>query len=324
MKERICAVLLLVTMLLTVASCASGSPAPPSPETSPVTDSDITEPPDRPSVNISMDRDGNPIVLPETIEKVISMGPSNTEIFAALGFAEKLIAVDEYSDNIPGVDPSIAIFDMMNPDAERIISMMPDVIFSTAMSMSGGMDPYRIIADAGICVIYIPSSTSIEAIKEDIRFFAAVMDAQEKGEELVAEMEEAIDGVMKIGETISDKKTVYFELSAAPHMYSFGKGSFLHEIIEIIGAVNIFGDFESWISVSDEIVIDADPDVILTSVNYIENPVGEIVSRQGWGDVTAVKNGDVYYISTDASNRPSQNVVKAMLEMAKAIYPEIF
>jgi len=44
----------------------------------------------------------------------------------------------------------------------------------------------------------------------------------------------------KQGTAIENKKTVYFELAAAPNLYSFGKGVFLNEMIEIIGAVKCF------------------------------------------------------------------------------------
>jgi iron complex transport system substrate-binding protein len=115
---------------------------------------------------------------------------------------------------------------------------------------------------------------------------------------------------------------VYFEISAAPFMYSFGDGVFLNEIIEIIGAENILAGQDSWLSVAEESVLDADPDVILTSVNYIDDPVGEIKSRAGWQTITAVANGDVYYIDADASNRPNQNIVKALHEIALAVYPD--
>jgi iron complex transport system substrate-binding protein len=76
--------------------------------------------------------------------------------------------------------------------------------------------------------------------------------------------------------------------------------------------------------VVDEVVLAADPDVILTSVNYIENPVTEIMSRPGWSSMTAVINSDVYFIDTDASNRPSHNIVIALMEMARAVYPELY
>ncbi len=73
-----------------------------------------------------------------------------------------------------------------------------------------------------------------------------------------------------------------FEIAALPNIYSFGQETFLHEMIELIGAKNAFADEESWISVSEEAAVAKNPDVILTNVSYIEDSVGEILARTGW------------------------------------------
>ncbi|MDR1703686.1 MAG: ABC transporter substrate-binding protein, partial [Clostridiales bacterium] len=138
---------------------------------------------------VTADREGNPITLPETIERIISMGPSNTEILAALGFADMIVAADSYSEGIEGIDPDIPMYSMMTPDGEQIIDLEPDVIFVTGMSKAGGDDPFKVVSDAGICVIYIPSSSSIEGIKEDIRYFGQVMGEEEKAGKLITVME---------------------------------------------------------------------------------------------------------------------------------------
>ena len=93
-------------------------------------------------------------------------------------------------------------------------------------------------------------------------------------------------------------------------------------MIEIIGAKNIFENEEGWISPTAEAIIDANPDVILTNVNYVENPTEEIMSRTGWENITAVKDKAVYSIDANSSSRPTQNIIKALKEMAKAVYPD--
>ena len=306
---------LLITAALFLASCASflppsgKGPAGVAAKSAPAVDKD---------------REGNPITLPEKIEKLIVMGPSNTETVIALGRGDIIIATDEYSEGIPGLPADIPKFSMRTPDGEQIISLEPDVIIVTGMSKAGGDDPFKIVSDAGICVIYVPTSNSLDGIMEDIRYVSAVLGTQEAGERLVDEMKEKIEAFRATGGTITEKRTVYFEIAAAPYIYSFGGGVFLNEVIELIGAVNILADQSEWISVSEEAVLSANPDVILTSVNYIDDPVAEIKSRDGWDEITAVRNGDVFYISTNFSNRPNHNVTKAMAEMAEAIYPGKF
>jgi iron complex transport system substrate-binding protein len=319
MKKLTAIILAAVIALTALAACGGGTkpsdsaPVPPVEETAPASPA---------SPAVTADREGNPITLPASIERVMVFGPSNCELLADLGFGGKIVAADTYSDGIEGLAPELPLFDMAAPDVESIVALDPDVIFVTGMVQAGGEDPYKPLRDAGICVVYVPSSTSIESIKDDIRFVSAVMGAEQGGDSLIASMEAEIASIKATGDTITEKKTVYFELSAAPYMYSFGSGVFLNEMIEIVGAVNVLADQESWLAVADEAVLGANPDVILTSVNYIDDPVGEIKSRPGWQAVAAVANGDVYYIDADASNRPNHNIVKALREIALAVYPD--
>jgi len=270
------------------------------------------------------DRADNKITIPREIQKIISMSPSNTEILIDLGFGDKIIAADTYSSDIPGLPENVQFFDMMTPDVEKLVALDPDIIYATGMSMKDGNDPYKPVKDMGICLAYIPSSDSIEGIYKDILFIAESLEVPDKGHELVSKMETKIAEFKEIGSTIEKRKTVYFEIAGAPKLYSFGKGVFLNEMIEIIGAENLLANEEKWISVSDEVVVAANPDIILTNVDYIENAVDEIKSRAGWENVTAIKNDDVYYIDRNASSLSNHNIVKALQQMAEVVYPEIY
>ena len=70
-----------------------------------------------------------------------------------------------------------------------------------------------------------------------------------------------------------------------------------------------------------QVIIKDNPDVILTN-EPVDNIIDTIKNREGWGEINAVKNNNVYLIDKNASSRPSQNIIKALKEMAKAIYPE--
>jgi|GEM_PF-765279 len=273
------------------------------------------------------DRVGNPISVPEEINRIISLGASNTEILAALGFADRIIYADMFSNNIDNVSADILLLDMMAVDAEFILNAQPDIIFATDMILQGGtVDPLGMIADMGVSIIYVPISSSISDIMEDIRFIAAVMSARAAGEAIIADMQAEIESIQAISANIpaGTHKTVYFEISPPPWMTGIGTGTFLHEMLGIIGAVNIFADQDGWIPVSDEVILPLNPDVILTSTNFLDDPIADIAERPGWDVITAVQNGDIFQIDADSSNRPSHNIVKALREMAQAIYPDLF
>lgn len=269
------------------------------------------------------DRAGAPIALPAEVNRIISLAPATTQIIESLGLMDKLVAVDTQTPlYVEGVS-ELPQFDLMTPDVEQIAMLEPDIVFTSGMSYIED-NPFQALINMGICVIEIPSSNSITAVKEDIVFTAACLGMEAEGQAIADEMQVTIDAVAAIGETITEKKTVLFEIACLPYIYSFGSGTFLHEMIELIGAENVLGDQVSWLSVTEEAAVAANPDVILTSVNYIDDSVGEILGRAGWESVTAVANSDVHYIDNGKSSLPNQYIVEAMIEMAVAIYPEAY
>lgn len=319
MKQKISLVMIMLIIMATLAACTGEKVQPQTPATP-----EATEQPKQESILPTTDRAGNEITIPAEINKIISISPSNTEMIVDLGFGDKLVAVDKYSGDIEGIPENIPYFDIMNPDVEQLVALEPDIIYATGMSMSDGNDPFKPIKDLGITVVYIPSSDSIEGIYEDIIFIADSLQVSDKGQSLVDNMKIKVAEFKEVASTIENKKTVYFEIAGAPKLYSFGSGVFLNEMIELLGAENIMADQERWIAVSDEIIVAANPDIILTNVDYIENAVDEIKKRAGWENVTAIKNNDVYYIDRDASSLSNHNIVNALDQMAQVIYPEVF
>lgn len=269
------------------------------------------------------DRAGNAITVPAEITRIISLAPSTTQVLEALGALDSLVAVDNQTPMYVDGTSELPQFDMMAPDVEQIAALEPDVVFASGLSYLDG-NPFAALTEMGVCVVDIPSSASIADVEDDIRFIAACLGKDAEGEAIVDEMNASIDAIAAIGATIEDKKTVLFEISALPYIYSFGAGTFLDEMITLIGAENVFGDQAGWLAVNEEDAVAANPDVILTNVNYIEDSVGEILSREGWDVVTAVANADVHYIDNGASSLPNQHIVDALIEMAVAVYPEAY
>ena len=276
-----------------------------------------------------VDRTGRAVVINRPINRVISTAPSNTEIIVDLGQAHKLVAVDRHSANISGIPADLPLLDFFFPDAEVIISLEPDLIIASGHNPTGsGEDPFRLLREMGIPVVYISMSKSIEDIYLDITFIAELLQAEKEGEALIAIMREQVSGIadniMSKTANIENKKTVYFEISAAPFMMTFGRDSFINDMISVIGARNIFENDISFIQLDAETIINRNPDIILTSVNYIDDPIAEIKSRPGFNHINAVINNRIYLIDNDSSSRPSTRIMLALRQMSQAVYPELY
>ena len=275
------------------------------------------------------DRAGNDIVIPEKVDKIISMAPSTTRFLIDLGLADKIIAIDTnsyaYADSLP---KDVKQFDMMEPDNEALVALEPDIVFTSGMSDAGGVDAFQSVRDAGICVADIPSSTSFAEIAEDMKFIGSAVGEDVEAAALIEEFNNKHEMVEKLGKDVTEKKKILFMISLPsaeyPSIYTFGKGTYLDEMITDIGAENVTGDQEGWISITEEEAIAMNPDVIITNIDYIDDVVNVIKSAEGWGEVNAIKNDAVYYIDATTSNQPNNHTVDALIQMAKLVYPDVF
>lgn len=267
-----------------------------------------------------VDDRGIEITFDKVPEKVISLLPSNTEILFELGVGEKVIGVtqnDTYPEEVLEVE-QVADFDTVN--AERIVEMNPDIIFASS-SNEGQIEQ---LESTGLKVFVIESALSIDDVYGDIQQIAQVMDVQEKGEQIVESIKSQIAAVQDKTASVETKKKVYFEISPAPEVWTVGSNTFQQELLEAAGIENVFSNQEGWFSVTEEDIINVNPEVILTTVNYAENPEAEILSRAGWSTITAIQNKQVYLIDPDIVNRQGPRIGDAIELMAKTVYPELF
>ena len=312
MKRRIISLLTLCALLL--ALCACGGEAVSS------------QPPQGNPSLPTVDPSGASIDLPEKIDSIVVLAPSIAETVVALGLGDMIVGYDLNSVGLAGLPENVPTFDTVNPDVEQLVALAPDVLFVSSLSLYDQEAPYQPLINAGVCVVCVPTSESIDGMKSDIAFLAAALSANEAGQTILDELNAELDALAATAASIpeSERKSVYFEISAAPWMYSTGSGTYLNEMIELIGGVNVLAVEDGWIGVEGETIVAANPDVIFTNVNYLDDPVAEILGRDGWAGVTAVVNQDVYSIDNMASSLPNQNIVVALRQMAEALYPDYF
>lgn len=277
------------------------------------------------------DRSGNDITVPAEVKSIVSLAPSTTEFLIDLGLGDKIVGIDTYSQfsYAASLKEDVAVFDMMAPDNEAIASLAPDIVFTTGMSQAGGEDVFASLRESGVCVADIPSSTSIAEIGEDLKFIGTCVGAADKAQAIVDDMNKTVEEIKKQAEGIQDKKTVLYEMSTPtaeyPTIYSAGKNTYIDEILSIAGLESVTKNEDSWVGLTEEACIEMDPQLIVTTDLYTPDVVNILLGLEGWENVQAVKNGEVYLlVNSDALNRPNQHVVSALVEIAKIAYPETF
>ena len=142
-----------------------------------------------------------------------------------------------------------------------------------------------------------------------------LMGKNDEAEALIADMQGTFDEIK--AKSPAEGKTVYFEISPLQWgLWSAGKNSFMNELAEICGLTNIFADQEdAWLSISEEQVIERNPDYIVSIAGMGDTAVEEILGRTGWDVITAVQNAQVFNADSNAIARPGPRLKDAALEL---------
>ncbi|HWK24263.1 MAG TPA: helical backbone metal receptor [Ureibacillus sp.] len=268
-----------------------------------------------------VDDRGVEVTFDEVPESIISLQPSNTEILFELGVGDQIIGATDY-DKYPEEALEIErVSTSMQVNTERVIELQPDVVFAYSTAEEAQIEQ---LESAGLKVFVIQSASSIDDVYGDIEQIADVLKVEEKSDESIAAIKKQIATVQEKTASINEKKKVYFEISPSPDIWSIGSGTFQQELIEAAGVENLYADQQGWFSVTEEDLITRNPEAIITTVNYGNDPKGEILSRKGWSNITAIKNEEIYVLNADILDRPGPRIGEAIELMASTIYPEIF
>lgn len=266
------------------------------------------------------------VVIEAKPEKIVSLMPSNTEIAFALGLEEEVVGVSDY-DNYPEATNKKEKVGGMELNIEKIISLQPDLVLAHGgSSMGTSAEGLEQIRNAGITVLVVNDATSFAAVYDAINMIGTATGKQAEAEGIVADMKARVAEIEEKAATIKaeDRKRVYIEVFPAPEISSAGKNTFMDEMLNTIHAENVVVE-EGWPMINQEVVIASNPDVIITTYGfYTEDAAEQVLNREGWQDVNAIKDKQVVDVHSDKVTRSGPRLVEGVEEVAKAVYPDIF
>ncbi|AQX55168.1 ABC transporter substrate-binding protein [Priestia flexa] len=268
------------------------------------------------------DARGEEVTVEQAPKKIVSLMPSNTEIVYELGLEKELIGVTSNDDYPASVKEKEQVGDM-NINAEKVIALNPDLVLAHGSSMGMSDEVFKQIESAGIPLFVVNDATDFNTVYETIGNIGKLTNKTDEADKTVKEMKAAVSEIEEKAKEIKDedRKKVWVEVSPAPEIYTTGKGTFMDEMIKIIGAENVAGNEEGWVKLSEEKVVELNPDTIVTTYDGDAN---EIKNRPAWSDITAVKENQIVNVDSNKTNRPGPRIVEGLEEFAKAVYPEVY
>lgn len=253
------------------------------------------------------------------INRIVSLGPSATEILFAIGADKQLVACTDFCD-YPAeakTKASVGGFATNSISLESIISYEPDLVYLFSGMHDSLIKPLQ---DMGISV-YVSKAASVDDVKKEIIEIGTITGHSAEAEDVVKEMNLLLaEARNKSAEAKKNGSSplIYWQVWDDPLMTA-GKNSFINDIITLAGGINIFGEENSdYPIISDEAVIAAKPQFIFISKasdNYsvTNNKIMFYAMKKDSG-------ASVHYVNDDKFSRPGPRCAEAVQDLTKILY----
>jgi iron complex transport system substrate-binding protein len=266
-------------------------------------------------------------------QRIVSVNSDVSEVICALGAADKIVGVADTADFPPRLKDKAKVGQAFTPSVEKILELKPDVVFGYGKFLKSELAQQ--IEAAGIPLVYL-DCYKLGTMSKDVKTLGTILGREKEAGEYVALFEKYLKQVTDRTKDLKPEEKAMVYLEGYTDYSSNAAGSGGAEMLDLAGGKNIAAaEAVSFPKVSPEWVVGMDPRVIIKAAGSHNVASGygssdeemkklreQIMSRTGWQQIKAVKDGRVYVISSEIYTGPRAPVGVAYF--AKWLYPQLF
>ncbi len=266
-----------------------------------------------------------PLLASEELSRIAIAGGSITEIVYQLGEEHRIVGVDSTSQFPAAAKQHPVLGYVRNISAEGVLSLQADLLIGEADT--GPIKVVNQIKAAGIKTVIIEDDDTLPAIKNKIRLIAQLLNAEERGEQLIDAIQVDIDALSYAKKTIAKKNIdssprVLFLLSVANGSpIAAGHSTSAHTAITEAGGINVLAAFEGWEKLSPEAALSLKPEVIVVMNRDQRDVLEQLRTLPHFKYSPAVQNDRVYTINGNYLLGFGPRTPQAIVELGTLIHP---
>jgi iron complex transport system substrate-binding protein len=230
-------------------------------------------------------------------ERIVCLTEETTETLYLLGEERRIVGISGYTVRPPRArreKPRVSAFLSAKNDA--ILGLKPDLVlgFSDLQADIG-----RDLAKAGLNVVLF-NQRSIDEILSMIQLLAAMVGAQQKGSQLVAQLERNLADVRAAAARLRRRPRVYFEEWDEPMISGI---RWVSELVAVAGGDDVFPEkamsqAATGRVVTSEAVLQRRPDIMIASWCGKKFRPERVREREGWDALPAVRENQLHEVKS--------------------------
>ncbi|MCK5673958.1 MAG: ABC transporter substrate-binding protein [Spirochaetales bacterium] len=250
--------------------------------------------------------------------RIVSAAPNVTETIFALGKGNLLVGRTDYCDYPEEALNIASIGSLREPDIEAIAELDPDILIASTHFTNESLVKLTALS---IPVVILADQNSFEGAYRTIEDIARLTGAETMGASLISTMKTTVDSVTSAVKG-KEKPSIYYVIGFGEYGdFTAGGDTFINQIIDMAGGINIASEIEGW-SFSLEQIVDSDPDILVCSKFW--NSKESILVTNGYRDLRAVQNGSLFEIDNNMLDRQGPRLAEGLKALAEIIHPDAF
>src|SRR5215217_5575718 len=249
--------------------------------------------------------------------RIICLTEETTETLYLLGEQDRIVGVSGYTVRPPEARQKPKVSAYINAKFDKILSLKPDLVFAFSDLQA---DIAAELIRRGVTVFTF-NQRSIAEIMEMILTIGRIVGSADKAEQLTTTLQKEMEAIARSASLFGYRPRVLFEEWYEPLISGI---RWVDELIEIAGGNAVFPELRQFQSAKQRIVnpadvIDRDPQVIIGSWCGRQVKKDLIRTRQGWTNISAVCNDQLYEIKSAYILQPGPAALTEGLRQLHAI-----
>jgi iron complex transport system substrate-binding protein len=248
---------------------------------------------------------------------IISLSATATEMLFAMNAGPQVIAVDDQSNfpadapmtDLSSYEPNIEAIAAKNPDLVVVANKTPEIVDGL-----GALD---------IPVVVMPAAVTLDDVYAQIEQLGAITGNLADSVALSSAMQSDIDALVASIPKRTEPLTFFHELDDT--LYSATSATFIGQLYTLAGLTNVAdaadpdGANGGYPQLSAEYLATSDPDLIfLADTKCCQQNAASVAARPGFGELSAVKNGNVIELDDDVASRWGPRVIDLLRAIVDA------
>ena len=270
---------------------------------------------------------GREVTVPEKINRVVCIGAGSLRLYTYVGDLSKLVGVEDVDKDGKDFNGVLSIrpYKMVNkdlfkslpscgkggpqgsPEAEKILALNPDIVFSLYTSDKAAMDDLQQKIGKPVVVLsYGKTEAFDENVKKSIALLGDILNRKERANELLSFISDTETYLSSIGEGIdkNDKATVYLGCQSNYGTHGIESSSANYSIFDVSKIRNVLDEYVGKTgetfkgyqkSVDWEILVEMNPDRIILDAGGLEHLKTQLKEKpEIFNRLSAFQNGEIY------------------------------